>query len=75
MLQTVDGRPNVYVVDFDTMPELPITWDEPEEELYARALHASIANEVITEPGKYGIVVTESRYSGILAYDIFKIEE
>ncbi len=55
MLQTVQGKP-VYVVEFDTMPELPITgigWEAP----YAKGLTEAILTRVITEPGKYGIHV------------------
>jgi hypothetical protein len=57
-LQTVDGIDNVFVVDFDTMPELPITWSTAEEEPYARSLDDAIRTGKITEPGKYGIVVS-----------------
>lgn len=57
MLQTVDNR-TVFVVDFDTMPTLPITWNTAEEEPYARALVAAIQDGVITKPGKYGIEIT-----------------
>lgn len=56
MLQTFDGR-LVFIVDFDTMPELPITWNNSEEEPYAKALQAAIQDGVITKPGKYGIQI------------------
>jgi hypothetical protein len=59
MLQTIQGR-EVYVVEFDTVPDLPITWNTPEEEPYARALHIAIEGGLITEGGKYGIDVETS---------------
>ncbi len=55
MLQTVQGK-LMCVVEFDTMPELPITgigWEAP----YAKGLTEAILTRVITEPGKYGIHV------------------
>lgn len=57
MLQTVDGD-EVYVVEFDTMPGLPITWATPEEEPYARCLDNALREQIITEPGKYAIKIT-----------------
>lgn len=74
MLQTVDGR-EVYVVDFDTMPELPITWETPEEEPYARCLTAVIEDKVITEPGKYGIEVKYDKEENEKFYSVYRIEE
>lgn len=71
MLQTVAGR-EVFVVDFDTMPELPIT-GVGEEEPYARALTAAIEDGVITEPGKYGIHVSDR--SNRLVWNVYRIEE
>lgn len=56
MLQTIEGI-TVYVVDFDTMPELPITGRNETEGLYAEALTAAIQTGVIREPGKYGLEV------------------
>lgn len=52
-LQTVAGK-LVYVVEFDTMPELPITgngWEQP----YAAALTEAIVMKLIKRPGKYAI--------------------
>lgn len=72
MLQTVDGR-EVYVVEFDTMPELPITWMTQEEEPYARALAAAIHNKVVTEPGKYGVHIDHDADGKF--YKIYRIEE
>lgn len=73
MLQIVDGR-EVYVVEFDTVPELPITWNSDEEEPYAKALHAAIENGLITEPGKYGIHV-ETSEGPMPIYNIYHINE
>lgn len=72
MLQTIDGY-NVFVVDFKTMPELPITWSSPEEEPYAKALQAAIQDGVITEPGKYGIQIEHA--SPLSTYTIHTIKE
>lgn len=72
MLQTVQDR-QVYVVDFDTMPPLPITWSNAEEEPYARCLDNALRTEVITEPGKYGIELQFD--SETKKYMIYKIIE
>lgn len=75
MLQTVDGR-HVYVVEFDTMPELPITWKDNQEALYAQALTDAIQNGVITEPGKYGISLDPPVDPTVtLSYSIYTIIE
>lgn len=71
MLQTVDGR-EVFVVDFDTMPELPITWS-PGFQPYALALEAAIQEKLITEPGKYGIEIIHTADHD--TYNIFTINE
>lgn len=73
MLQIVDGR-EVYVVEFDAIPELPITWSTPDEEPYARALHNGIEHGMITEPGKYGIYLDQEAAPTKL-YMIYKIIE
>lgn len=73
MLQTIDGV-EVYIVDFDTMPEMPITWSTPEEQPYALALEAAIRNGIVTEPGKYGIQITPRpfhRYD----YNVYAVKE
>lgn len=54
MLQTVDGK-TVFVVDFDTLPTLPITYRTEEEKQYALILARAIQDGVITGPGKYGL--------------------
>jgi hypothetical protein len=75
MLQTVDGR-RVYVVEFDTMPELPITWKDNQEALYAQALTDAIQNGVIKEPGKYGITLDNPVDQTVtLSYSIYTIKE
>jgi len=74
MLQTVDGR-EVFVVDFDTMPTLPITWNTPDEKPYAMALVDAIQEGVIIEPGKYGIVIDVPIAGHNITYIIFKIIE
>ena len=73
MLQRVNGR-LVYVVDFDTMPEMPITGSNLIERVYARVLTHAIQNGVITKPGKYGIYLS-SGYAITKKYDIYKIVE
>lgn len=72
MLQTIEGR-TVFVVDFDTMPELPIT-GEGEEDPYARALTDAILTGQITEPGKYGIEI-DAGNSFFYRYDVYAINE
>jgi hypothetical protein len=59
MLQTIEGV-EVYVVDFDVMPELPITWQNESEKPYAAALQTAIQDGMIREPGKYGIEIVEN---------------
>lgn len=73
MLQTIDGR-EVYVVVFDTMPELPITYSTDEEKPYALALETAIKAGVLTEPGKYGIYV-EATEGPKPIYNIYYIKE
>lgn len=70
MLQIVDGL-GVFVVDFATMPELPIRGDLPGSSDYAWALTDAIETGIVTEPGKYGIHVSQDRQR----YDIYKIIE
>lgn len=72
MLQVIHGI-TLYIVDFDTMPELPITWSTEEERPYALALARAIHNGTITEPGKYGIAVHESEDK--LDFSIWTIKE
>ena len=72
MLQTIDGY-TVFVVEFDTMPELPITWTTKEEKPYALALDRAINDKVITEPGKYGIHIPADTKP--MLYSIFAIQE
>lgn len=79
MLQTVDGQ-EVYVVEFDTIPKLPITHnaDRPEEKPYALALAAAIHDGVITEPGKYGIKIepdNDLENESGKKYVIYRIDE
>ena len=68
MLQTVDGRYG-YVVEFDEVPALPITWSKRREEPYARALAHAIHDKQITKGGKYMIVITDD------VFEIFTINE
>jgi hypothetical protein len=74
MLQVIDGT-QVFVVDFDTVPELPIRWANDTEKPYAMALGAAIATGVITEPGKYGIEVGNYLPDVDLTYTIHTIIE
>jgi hypothetical protein len=69
--QIVDGY-DVFVVDFDTMPQLPIT-GIGEEKPYAAALDAAIRTGIITEPGKYGIHIPSNDEP--MRYSIFIIKE
>lgn len=69
MLQKVDGRYG-YVVEFDEVPELPITWSKRKEKPYALALAQAIHEKLITKPGKYMIVVKSDE-----TYEIFTINE
>jgi len=71
MLQVIHGI-QLYIVDFDAMPELPVT-GVGEEEPYARALTDAIETGTITEPGKYGIQIMESEDR--LDYSIWAIKE
>jgi hypothetical protein len=72
MLQTIEGK-DVYVVEFDTMPELPITFANEAERPYAVALSAAIHTGIITGPGKYGIGVKMDKDGPI--WDVFEIKE
>lgn len=70
MIQTVDGKEG-YVVEFEEVPVLPITYEKPEEEPYAMALAAAISKKLLTEPGKYMIVITDEGTN----YEIFTLTE
>lgn len=85
MHQVID-RKAVYVVEFDTMPELPITGLTEAEKMYrilvggtllpkrityAEALTDAIETGIITEPGKYGIHLVP----GTADYEICKITD
>lgn len=72
MFQVIDDR-KVYVVDFESMPELPIT-GVGEEEPYAVALTAAIREGLVTEPGKYGIHFSVD-FDGTEVWNIFHIVE
>jgi hypothetical protein len=74
MIQEVDGK-EVYVVEFDTMPELPIYWRTDEEKPYALALATAIHTGTITEPGKYGIEFTTEDDEGNLQYQVYRVDE
>lgn len=76
MLQTVDGRDDVFVVDFDAMPELPITWNTNEEKPYALALAHAIQTGQITKPGKYGIIIDPPVDAAVpITFSIYTITE
>lgn len=72
MLQNIDGR-DVYVVEFDTMPSLPISWSTEEEKPYALALAHAIHTAVITKPGKYGLYISSLDYP--MLYSAYTIKE
>ncbi len=69
MIQIVEGIP-VYVVDLDTMPELPIVGTGIDQ-YYAEALTDALRNGVVTKPGKYGIYINWH----IDTYQVFEIRE
>lgn len=70
MIQTVDGKEG-YVVEFDDVPALPITYAKDEEKPYALALAAAIHTKQITEPGKYMLVISDNGED----YEIFTLTE
>lgn len=72
MLQTVDGK-RVYVLDFDVMPKLPITWKTDEERPYAKALQAAIETDVIDHPGKYGICIHPKDPTDWVVYEVIEV--
>lgn len=72
MRQHIDGY-DCFVVDFDTMPKLPITYANDEEKPYALALAAAITDGVITKPGKYGIHIPADDKP--MLYSVFVIHE
>jgi len=71
MLQVIGGR-EVFVVEFDTMPELPIT-GEGREHHYAMALTAAIRDGIVTEPGKYGVYIQTAHDRTV--YGVYRITE
>ena len=74
MLQIIDND-EVYVVDLKTVPELPITWNTPEEEPYARALQGAIERGQISEPGKYAFRIYEFHRSVEMQYEVARVIE
>jgi|1186.fasta_scaffold767150_2 hypothetical protein len=69
MIQKLNGL-WVYVVEFDTLPELPVLGFGVEKD-YAEALTAAIRTGVITEGGKYAIHLSQNNTH----YDVYKILE
>lgn len=67
-LQIVDGMYG-YVVEFDEVPELPITFSKRKEKPYAQALGIAIHQKQITKPGKYMIIITGD------VFEIFTLNE
>lgn len=67
--QTIQDK-TVYVVDFDTMPALPIVGTGVEQ-YYAEALTDAIRRGTIAEPGKYGIEVDFTT----MKWNVYKITE
>lgn len=69
MLQQIADK-LVYVVEFDTMPVLPIVGTGVEQ-YYAEALTNAIRYGMITKPGKYAIEVdfTTKRW------EVFEVQE
>lgn len=71
MLQIIEGK-SIYVVDFDTMPQLPITGLTEEETIYQNML--SMARGFINanfdpdypKTGEYAKILTEAIETGII---------
>ena len=63
-----------YVVEIDELPELPVRGTNRVEMAYAEALTDAIANGVITEGGKYFIVLTDM-VGHYARYEVAKINE
>lgn len=74
MHQSITGH-DVYVVEFDTLPELPITFANEDEQPYALALAQAIQTGTITEPGKYGIEIHSEPDADELTFQIYAIVE
>jgi hypothetical protein len=72
MIQFVEDQ-LVYIVDFDTMPNLPIVGTGIEQ-YYAEALTDALKNGKITEPGKYAISI-DWTFGSERKYTIFKVIE
>lgn len=72
MLQKVQDK-TLFIVDFDIMPELPVYGDMPGTQLYADALSMAIREQIITEPGKYGIEIDAE--SDPYGFNVYKIME
>lgn len=73
MFQKIHGL-DIYVVEFDVMPELPITWATEDERPYALALARALHNGTISKPGKYGIYIIEDDGFKI-TWGVYKIVE
>jgi hypothetical protein len=69
MHQVIDGL-SVYVVEFDTMPELPITGlteGERKYELIMRYLGATLTGSgVFPRTGKYALALTNAIETGVI---------
>ena len=71
-MQDIDGHYG-YVVEFDSLPALPVTgigYEKP----FAEALTDAILNRVITEGGKYFIRLT-AQMGDYFRYEIDKITD
>lgn len=69
-LQYIDDKWG-YVVEFETLPALPITGMDSTDGIYATALELAITRGSITTGGKYFILISEDGES----YQIFRIDE
>jgi hypothetical protein len=74
MMQTIDGK-RVYVVEFDTMPEMPITGlteEEAQEDKYERFLDyfrlspINFALRCVRKQGDYAWALTEAIKTGVI---------
>lgn len=72
-LQTIDGKLG-YVVEFEELPDLPVTGTNRVEMVYAEALTDAITNGVITEGGKYFVTIT-TQVGFYARYEVARINE
>lgn len=66
----------VYIIDSENLPELPIRWVSDKERMYAQAITHNILNGTFKAPGKYGIEIENSPlWNDRLDVTVYEIEE